>query len=1038
MTFCLLLTVATVMHAKPVRDITGRVTDEKGEGLPGVTILVKGTTVGTTTNAEGNFTIVPPDDAQTLIVSFVGFMSKEVAIGNASSLTIKLTADARALEEVVVVGYGEQKKAHLTGSVAQVNVADIEDLPVGSLATALSGRMAGVAVSGGTTRPGQAASIVVRNPLLYSKDGGTLDPLYVIDGVIRSLEDFNLLDASEVETISLLKDASAAIYGARAAQGVVLVKTKRGKEGKPKFNYSGSAGLSDATYMPQVMNGYEHANLLNTMTRTRRNFVADGPNGYLTDPNYYTDAELEHFRNNNYNWLEQAWKPSYTTRHALNVSGGGERATFFAGASYYQQDGNFDNINMNKWTFRANTDVKVTNSLKLGVSLAGDLSGTRKYNSKLNSSEEADMISLLKIPQWTPPYINGLPVSVASDKGYHFFEIQRLDNYKYARTTGLNINANLEYEVPFIKGLRARVQYSKNLDNKYSKEFATKYRVYNFRNNGHIYTDQLMTTGVGPFTTLNNGDRVFVNPDYTDNYQLNGFLNYNRQFGKHDVGALVLVEQAETYWEETRSMKEGIVEGGRDFMNMAFGAMDASTSAKESGNLSYVGRVNYNYAGKYLLEIAARYDASTKFAPEYRWGLFPSLSAGWVISEENFFKNNVPAINTLKLRGSVGLLGGDQAKPWLWRQRYTFNSNGAVFGGNGIRMPGLKLEAMPNPEVRWDDVTKINVGIDAGFLENRLSATLDGFHDHRYNMLYTRGASIPLTVGGTMPDENYATVNSFGYEISVGWKDNVGSDFNYYANSFLSWSDNKRILVDYAPGDVGTYLYPINQSTDQGIEGYHYLGMFRTQEDVDRFLETNPNYTIDGQAPKPGMLYYQDIRGPRDANGQFTAPDGKITEDEDKDWISPKASNHYGFGLSLGAGYKGLRLDMVLAGAFGGQALVEGNARKAASASENRPAFWADHWSENNTNAAYPNPFYDSNTWTSDFWFRNSFSFRMRSFNLSYALPKSFTRNTNARVFLNGTNPFNFFNPFDYKDPSTSFDAYPNVKTFNLGVNFTL
>ena len=244
--------------------------------------------------------------------------------------------------------------------------------------------------------------------------------------------------------------------------------------------------------------------------------------------------------------------------------------------------------------------------------------------------------------------------------------------------------------------------------------------------------------------------------------------------------------------------------------------------------------------------------------------------------------------------------------------------------------------------------------------------------------------------------------------------------------------------MDYAPGDVGTYLYPINQSTDQGVEGYHYLGMFRTQEDVDRFLETNPNYTINGQAPKPGMLYYQDIRGPRDANGQFTGPDGKITEDEDKDWISPKSSNHYGFGVSLGAGYKGLRLDMVLAGAFGGQDLVEGNARKAATATENRPAFWADHWNENNTGAAYPNPFYDTNTWTSEFWFRNSFSFRMRSFNLSYNLPKSFTRNANARVFLNGTNPFNFFNSFDYKDPSTSFDAYPNVKTFNLGVNFTL
>jgi TonB-linked SusC/RagA family outer membrane protein len=1019
------------LQAGQEQNITGKVADENGVPLPGVTVLLKGTNVGTTTDSEGNFSFATSQGNGNLIFSYIGFTGQEVPINNRAIINVTMMPSDSKLKEVVVVGYGEIKKAHLTGSVATVTAEEIADLPVGSLATALSGRLAGVAVSGGTTRPGAAASIMIRNPILYSKDGGSLDPLYVIDGVIRTPDDFNMLDVSEVETISVLKDAAAAIYGARSAQGVVLVTTKRGKVGKAKIGYSGSYGVSDATYMPSVMNGYEHAVYMNTLNLTR---------GRQPDhEDIYTPEELEHFKNNNYNWLGMAWKPSHVSRHALNVSGGGENATYFAGASYYTQDGNFDNIDMEKWTFRANTDVQVVNRLKLGFSLSGDIAQTQKFFSKLNSSEEADMTSLLKIPQFIPPYIDGLPVSVASDRGYHFFEIQKLNNYKRTRSVGLNINTNLEYDVPFIEGLKARVQFSKNLNNKYQKEFGTKFKVYNFNMNGHLYENTLDEKR--PYTLLNNGDRVYVNPDYYNSYQLNGFLTYNRQFRKHTVSALAVVEQSENYWEEVRALREGIVDGGTDYMMSAFGDMNASTNAKENATLSYVGRVNYSYADKYLLEIAGRYDSSTKFAPENRWGLFPSLSAGWVMSEEPFFADNVSFVDQLKFRGSVGLLGGDQAKPWLWRQRYTYKSDGAVFGGNDNRNPGIKLEAMPNRDVTWDDVLKMNVGVDASFLNNRMNLTVDAFQDHRYNMLYQRGASIPITVGGTMPDENFATVNGFGYEVSLGWRDVVGRDFNYYVNSFLSWSDNKRILVDVAEGDLGTWRDPLGLSSDMGVEGYHYLGMFRTQEDVNSFLENNPGYTIFGQEPMPGMLYYKDIRGPQDADGQFAGPDGKITED-DLDWIAPKASNHYGFGFSVGARWKGFSLDMVLAGAFGGQALVEGNARKQAKSTENRPAFWADHWREDNTDAAYPNPYYnDSYEVASEFWFRSATSFRMRSFNLSYTLPKSISDKmggATSKIFLNGTNPFNFYNPYNYKDPASSYDVYPNLKTFNLGLNLSL
>ncbi len=1013
--------------------VRGQVTSqEDGGGLPGVNVLVKNTELGTITDIDGHYAIQVPQENDTLIFSYVGFAVVEVPVNGRAQINTSLVPDIQSLEEVVVVGYGEQKKAHVTGSIVTLDAEEIENIPFSNLAASLAGRMPGVSVSGGTARPGSTASIVIRNPISYSKDGGTTGPLYVIDNVVRDDTDFNNLDPSEVESVSILKDASAAIYGARAGQGVVLVKTKRGRPGAPKINYNGSYGITDAVALPDMMNGYQQAMYLNTYNLTR--FEGDA-----TRQEIYTPDELESYSTNNYNWLDMAWKPSHLTRHALNVSGGSEKATYYAGASYYTQDGNFDNIGYDKWTYRASADVSISDNLKLGFSLSGDYRQTEKYFSKINSSDEADMVALLHTPQFIPPYVNGYPVLLAprGNEAYHFFEVQNSNNYKRTRETGLNINVDLKYDFPFIKGLSARAQYSRIFDNKFHKEFGTYIEVYNFEMLGehnHIYGGDVISS-----VRIKNGDRVWINPDFQDRYQLNGYLTYERDFGQHHINAIAVVEQSEFYWEEVRSLKEGVVDGGLDFMYSAFGGTDAYGTGQEGATLSYLGRVNYSLANKYLAELAFRFDSSTKFAPANYWGFFPSLSLGWIISEEGFFANTF--VDYLKIRGSVGLLGGDQAKPWMWRQRYTFRSDGAVFGGDNVRNYGIRMEAIPNPDVTWDDNTKVNVGIDARFLHNRLSATLDGFYDHGYGLLAERNADIPLIVGGTLPPENYAARDAFGYEVSLGWNDRIGTDFNYHINGFLSWSDDKVLNIDQNTGDVGTWKDVIGQSSDRGIQGLHYLGMFRTQDEVDAFLEENPDYTVYGLAPEPGMLYYKDIRGPKDENGQYTGPDG-IIDDNDEDFLTKKAVNHYGFGSSIGVSWKGLRLDMVLAGSFGGQDIVEGDARKKAETDNNRPAFWTDHWSVDNTDAAYPNPFFeDSYDRVSAFWFRSSFAFRMRSFNLSYTLPQKAATKLGAEaasLYFSGTNPFNFYNPFDYKDPSGSYNVYPNLKTFSVGVNVTL
>ncbi|WP_229312115.1 SusC/RagA family TonB-linked outer membrane protein [Larkinella punicea] len=1030
--------MAAFKPASPLENITGVVKDAKGEPLPGVNVLIKGTKTGTVSDIKGTFRLNLPKGDETLIFSYIGFKTQEVPVRGRTTFAVQLEEDAAALSEVVVVGYGVQKKVSLTGAVATIDMKSVQDLPVNSLSAALVGQLPGVGVSGGTSRPGENAQITVRNPIVLSKDGGTLRPLYVIDNVVRSEDDFNALDVSEVEAISVLKDAAAAIYGARSNQGVVVVSTKRGKAGTPKFSYSGSTGISDAQ-LPTMMNGFEHATYLNDV-----NYAA----GRLpTDPLIYTPDELAHFKSNNTDWLRQAWKPSTVQRHALNVSGGNEKATYFAGASYNAQNANFDNINSGKWTFRASADMQVTKNLKAALSLSGDLSDKKMYYLKQGGENaENDMRSLLYTPQFAPPYVNGLPVLLSNggsnDFGaFHFFEIQKSNNYTQTRSSGLNITANLDYSIPFVKGLKARVLYSRTVDNSFGKQYGTKYNVYNFSMLGdhkHIYGGDVLK-----IVTLNNGDRVRANPGYTDTYQLNGYLNYDRQFGKHQISAIAFFEQSETHADNIAAMAEGVIIGGLDNMRYATGTQTTTETQSEVGFLSYAGRINYNYANKYLFETAIRYDASTKFAPEYRWGLFPSFSAGWVISEEPFFRDGVRWVDFLKLRGSLGFLGGDATKPYNWLTSYSIQTGkGAVFGGNADRpLIVAPNNAMANRQARWDDNTKYNIGIDAQFLKNRLSLGLDAFYDHRYNMLTSLTSSVPLLVGATLPSENYATVDGFGTEISLGWSDKIGSDWSYKVNGFFTWSDNKQIKIDVDRGKIGTFEDPLGKSSDMGFKAYNYLGMFRTQQDVDSYLEKYPGYTIFGAVPRPGMLYYEDVRGPKDASGQFTAPDGKIT-DADMQFLTKKANNHYGFGFNFSTSYKGLSVAAVISGSFGGQSSVESSARSQATPTANRPQFWANHWTPENPNAAYPSPYYrDNYNVESDFWFRSSTQVSVRNVNISYGLPTGFTSRlglSNVRVYLVATNPLNLYNPFDYKTYAGNYDAYPVLRSFSLGLNLGL
>ena len=1053
--FLLLMVLNCSILSAQQRTLSGTITNkDTREPLTGATVTIKGTDRVTMTNDKGEFSIAVSEES-VLRVSMVGFLYREIPVGNQSSLDITMQEDKKQMDEVVVVGYGAQRRAHLTGAVGTVEMKNIQDLPIGSLTEALKGQVVGVNVSGGYSRPGEPATLTIRNPVYLSKDGGSKEPLFVIDDIIRTKADFDLLDATEVENISILRDAAAAIYGILGSNGVVVVKTKRGRLGNTAISYNGSFGLSTAPYMPKMMSGYEHARWLNDYYWGQRNGDSTALNA---DPNYYTPDELAHFKTVNYNWLEDAWQTAYEMRHTLNISGGSDKATYFASFTYGDQNSNFDGLGYKRYSFRSSTDIKLTTGLKLGLGLSANLADRKNtFNKQGNESLDNDWRTLVGEAQFNPPYINGLPILIqgagtnSNINTYHYFAVHDLNNYTSTYNSGVNFQGQLSYEPAFVKGLRASLNFNKNIANSWGKQYGTKYNVYDFNKTGghnHILGDSVIRT-----YTWNNGDRVRLNPQITKSYQLNANINYDRTFGKHHIGALFGYEQSETFVDGVAGQVEGVVTGGLDNQGNATGVQSSNETISEAGRMAYFGRVNYAFDNKYLLELQFRADASQNFAPENRWGRFPSVSAGWVISEEPFFDGALKSIDFLKLRGSVGWLGLDATKSYQWLRSYAIQTQrSAVFGGSSNNDRGIAVVNnldLANRAVQWDNVDKYNVGIDAKFLQSRLSVSVDGFIDKRYNMLSNLTSSPSILIGTAIPSENFGKVNTFGVELSATWKDNINKNWSYYVTTNFSWNDDKALVVDFPRGDKGTFKDPTGKSTDMGFYGYKSLGILRTQQEVDAYVARYNITNMLGYRPgttnpiRPGMLAFVDVRGKLDpATGKYAGPDG-IIDANDQDFLKSKEDNHYGLGINWGVSYKTVSLSVVMGISWGGISSVEGAARKKAEIYSNRPAFWSDHWTPNNIDAAYPAPYYVSTyDVATDFWWRSSTSFRVANFNLSYTLPRNWSRKagmSNARIYFTGTNPVNFFNPYDYKDNANgSYDVFPQLRSYALGLNLNL
>lgn len=1006
--------------------LTGTVVDGNGEPIIGASVVEQGTKNGTVTDIDGNFVLNTSKESPTLDISYIGFLSQQVKTRSGVAAKVTMKENAQSLEELVVIGYGMQKKVNLTGSVASIDAKKIEQMPTSNLTSALAGKLSGVYVTqGGGGKPGSSSSMQVRTNDTWN----TASPLYVIDGVVRDQFAFDGLDASEVENISVLKDgASAAIYGARAASGVILVTTKKGDIGKPKINYIGSVGWEKATKIPDMLNAYDFATLLND------GLAEQGYNS--SNANWFTDDELEYYKTHSYSWVDEAWRDPVITRHSVNVSGGNKAVRYFVGGTFYYETGSFDNLNFRKTNFRSNIEANVTKNLTATLSMSMDTRKDRKPYWYWDSDSDTmyDLYKgLLFRPQMIPGYIDGKPVHNIGNTTFVEWSPLEIINgehtgYNKKRYTTYNVTVGLKYDVPMVKGLQLNALYNVNSRNTFKKMFCYPYTLYNFKGtgqHGHIPTTEVIGT-----YTRSDGNFLNESSNLENSYQLTLGANYNHSFGKHNVSGLFVYEQSE-------GTEDYLMAQGNDFSSMAIDQLDAASSANpriggsgyETGRAAYVGRINYNFDERYLLEASFRYDGSTKFAPGHRWGFFPSASAGWRISEEKFFKNNVRFVDYLKLRASIGLLGNDAVGGWQWMQRYNLNSKGgAVFGGavtSGIWSAGLI-----NPDITWEKTRTIDVGFDSQWLRNRLSFNVDVFFKHTYDILGSRLASMPSTFGATMPQENYGVINGHGVEFELGWHDKIGNDFDYHVNANVSVRTNKYVVKDEAE-NIRAYQSVIGLNTDRAM-GYQATGILRTQADLDALPD---DYTIFGMKPELGMLNYRDIRG---ANSD--EPDGKI-DSNDQTWIVKHTTPPVSLGLNLGFMWKGLAVDCLLQGNVGHQIVID-QRDQWSTITANNFAFWKDHYTSQNINSEYPRLNNNMASYYSTFWKRDASFVRLKNLNVAYTLPQMWTSKIGiegVKVFFTGTNLFLLYDKVKYYDPENgSIRNYPLMKSFSFGLNVTI
>jgi TonB-linked SusC/RagA family outer membrane protein len=992
--------------------VTGKVSTGDSV-ISGVSVVVKNSTTGTLTDASGAFSLNAPSGA-VLVFSYLGFNDQEVTVGKQSNINVTLVSKIGQLSDVVVVGYSSQKKATVTGSISVVKGADIAKSPQPNLSNSLAGRASGIILNNRAGEPGYDGSSIYIRGLATT---GNNDVLIVVDGVPGQIGGLERLNPNDIESISILKDASAAIYGSRAANGVILITTKRGQSGKPTISASFNQGFSSPTRLAKMADAATYAQITNEIAYY--NNKAGGLN------QQYSAADIEKFSNGsdplnypNTNWEKATLKTTALQNQAnISVSGGAENVKYFMSLGTLNQDGLYKNsaTNYKQYSFRSNIDANVTKDLKIGLYVSG-----REEDRQYPTTGAGNIFRSIYRAYATLPafYPNGLPSRgiEGANPAVMGTDIGGLSKNPIQVFNGILKGS---YNIPGVKGLflDGFVAIDKSWNS--SKTFSTPYLLYIYDKNANAYNSSIVG-GSNNLATLSEGQ--YSQTQVTSNIK----LNYQKSFASHNISAFAGYEQSEIKSETFGAFRQNFPTVQTPELSQGGTAATDQTNYGSSYHFtrrSFIGKASYNYAEKYLADVQMRVDGSSTFPTDSRYGYFPSVSAGWRISKESFF--HVNAIDNLKLRASYGILGNDNVGLFQYLNNYSFNSQ-LVLGGSIV--PGIDLTKLANSKIHWESAKKLDIGLEVTFLKN-FNLEFIYFQQKRSNILAVRNASIPNVSGivnaygsdPLVPSENIGKVNSNGIETSLGYAKKQKT-FSYGISGNFTYAKNEVIFIDEASG-----ILPYQSQTGHPLNTYLLYtatGIFRTADEIAK----TPHLSV----AQPGDLIYKDYNG-----------DGKITAD---DQVRSKYGNipQMTYGVVLNGSYKN-KVDIVIV--FAGQAQVSQYVLPESGTVGNFYSSWADNrWSPSNTNGTYPrvdtrsSASVNGGQYNSTFWLNDASFVRLKNVELGYSLSGNWMSKLklqNARLYVNAFNVFTITKVRDY-DPegnSGSGQFYPQQRIINIGAN---
>ena len=998
--------------------IKGVIKDSSGETIVGASVVEKGTNNGVSTDLKGNFTLTVSDNAA-LVITYLGYVAQEVPVGNNTFLTITLLEDQQSLNEVVVVGYGTQKKGNLTGAISTIKAKDIITTTNASLAQSLQGKVPGLQIRQQNGEPGAFSSTInIR---------GFGEPLYVIDGIVRDGgTEFQQLNPNDIENISILKDASAAIYGLNAANGVILVTTKKGIEGKPKFNYIGVIGSQNATNVPEMASASQYMEMYNDA-----NIFRNGTPSITAD-------ELAKWRQGgpgyeSTNWYDETFrKNAMQQQHDFSVRGGNENVNYFVSLGYFNENGLFksDDMGYNRFNLRSNISAKLSKSLTADFMLSGRQS-LREYP----GGDGFIWIykgTIISHPDESPFIDNNTdyPANIFNQQNAVTMSETDYAGYTQNKNRSFQSSASLTYKAPFLEGLQLKGTAAYDASNMFNKTVWKNYRVYS-----QDLTSQIV-----------NPPRIGNAIDDVGRVVLQGQVNYDKTFAdKHTVGATLVYEQ-KNYERKYSYLKREYEFFTNDIVDNASGLQTNDGSEQETANSSYVGRFNYNYKGKYMLEYAFRYDGSYRYTPGQRWGFFPVVSAGWRVSDENFFKNNISFISHLKFRASHGMIGEDVGDPFQHVLGFTPRTNEGYEWVNGQYTGGLAAPGVVNRNYTWVKSEISDIGFELSALNNKLTFEFDYYQRYKSGKIKVREGSLPNTFGGDMPVENLESERTKGFDFIVSHQNN-DNPFKYGASVNFNMARTQHRNVDRpeARSSYNRWTNGFENRWNDFVWGYDNIGQFQNLEEIY-------NAAIQGgdqgnSRLLPGDYVYTDVNGDGIINNRDTQP---IFRNRD-----PKLF----YGFTLNGQFKNFDVNM----AFQGAALYTIRFNEVFSQmffnNGNLPAYFHDRWHLSdpyNQNSEWvagkwpANRFVEymaSNYHESTAWRMNASYLRMKNLEIGYTLP---TRISNklalggVRIYTNAHNLFTLADPFlkqfdpeKYEGDYQAGYNYPLTKSYNLGVNIS-